>query len=755
MTQTAKRKAARPRQPGPRGDGGQPDLLGWDAVCAMNAVQISAVFRQQYLAEGPTSPVRPIRVAFPDGDDLMVVDTVLGPPNFSFSDDGDEPQCELSMFLVTGRVLRVDPAAGVVRNVLPLEPRSSWLNGPVTLTGMQGTVDDSLGRVGIDLGAAAFQPVIGGIDPESEVLTEMSTALQTYFRTQSTSYPLGEIQKGPDGLSGCLAPSEFDFVVQQNPDLPGDGAVLLLIRTTGSGGTVGPLSPYPLPEGDTAALLVSGDLLFTSLIAPTLTQEFKNIGTTFTAEQQSDGSYRINGSGGTLDLGGFPNPWPGQPDIPYTSNDSADYDDVTLQPATFTLVSDGTDLVSTFTCSFEQYFSMALNPPAPPNGDPAEEVGKIVPGFSVNHCDLDGTVTTSYTANADPTTGIVSFVGQTKCTLTPDNTGSGWSSFWSGTTDFLPDDIQSSLGSALQSVLQQVTLPDVGTFALQNLLFPSEQVLQLTAVAVPGDLTLTGQVESVLTVSPPTVTLTPTGQQQFGATVAGSTTAVDWEVQPPLGAIDPTGLYQAPDSVHQPGVVIVTAIDQADGSRVGRAMVLLAPAPPSSDRIVTPTALTLTAGQGYDFVVVDSDGNPVDGAVCTLSPSGVGTLEQGWGAGQWIYTAPDSVTQSQTVTISPGPSGVAATVQLATTTTVTVTASSTTVSAGGTVTLTAASDDLDRFTWCVYPTGMGTVAFTEGTTTAVYTAPATVQDDQSVTLLAWGSDNAVGCGWCRLTLTSS
>ncbi|MFI8437798.1 hypothetical protein ACIGJO_29435 [Streptomyces sp. NPDC079020] len=167
---------------------------------------------------------------------------------------------------------------------------------------------------------------------------------------------------------------------------------------------------------------------------------------------------------------------------------------------------------------------------------------------------------------------------------------------------------------------------------------------------------------------------------------------------------------------------------------------------------MTPTALTLTAGQSYGFVVVDSDNNPLGSAVCTLSPAGAGTLEQGWSTGEWIYTAPESVTQPQTVTISPGASGEAASVQLAPASTVTVTASSPTVSPGGSVTLTADSADLDRFSWCVYPAGMGTVSFTAGTPTATCTAPATVEGSQLVTVLAWGMDDTIGCGLCRLPL---
>ncbi|MFG2292309.1 hypothetical protein [Streptomyces sp. NPDC048603] len=711
---------------------GDPPVLntqGWDAVCAMNAEQVSALFRLQYLTDGPTSPVRPVRVAFTDNTDFVLVDTVLGPPEFSFSGDNGEAQCQLSMFLVSGSLLRVDPINSVVRSVLPVEPRSSWLNGPVRLSSVQGS-DSEIGSVTLNLADAAYQPTVSGIEPGSTVLTEMGTALQTYFATQQTSYPLGTVQQS--GVPACLQPTGFDIAVQQNPGSADDGAVLLLIKTNGSGSTtVGPLPVYPIPDGDTAALLVSGEVLFSSLIAPTLTQEFSAIGTTFSA-QQSNGAYQVDGSGGQLDLGCFPPTQPTDGNDPWTSDDHGYFQKVVLVPGSFTVAPNSDSLVSTWTCSFEQYFSETQSTP----------YGPLQPIVS---CTLDANVTTTFAATADPLTDIVSFSGTAAATLTPDNPGSWWDHWWTNTVADLPSDMKTALQQNLQAVFGAVQLPDVDTFALQNLLFPSAQVLRLATAGVPGDLQLTGRIESTLTVSPPTATLAPTGRQQFTAANAGSPAQVAWEIQPPLGTIDSGGLYQAPDAVEQPTVIIVTAIDQADASLVGKAMAVLAPAAPTSGDTVTPTALTLTAGQSYPVLVVDSDGRPAD-ATCTLSPPGTGTLTQGYSTGSWIYTAPTAVTQPESVTISPGTSGNPATVQLAPTTTVTITASATTLNPGDTVTLTADADDLDQVSWLVFPTGLGTLSTTDGSASATFTAPASVQTEQSVAVMAWGQDPDIGIG---------
>ncbi|MFD7788478.1 hypothetical protein ACFV4Q_36130 [Streptomyces nojiriensis] len=697
----------------------------------MNAAQVSALLRQQYLTDGPTSPVRPIRVAFTDNTDFVLVDIILGPPEFSFSSDTDEAQCQLSMFLVSGSLLRVDPINSVVRSVLPVEPRSSWLNGPVQLSSTQGR-DNVLGQVTLNLADAAYQPAIGGIDPGSTVLTELGTALQTYFATQQTSYPLGTVQQS--GVPACLQPTQFDFVVQQNPDAADDGAVLLLIKTNGTAPTTaGPLPVYPIPDGDTAALLVSGEVLFSSLIAPTLTREFSTIGTRFSA-QQSNGAFQVDGSGGQLDLGYFPATLPNDDSDPWTSDSQGNFQKVVVAPGSFTVTSNGDSLVSAWTSSFVQYFTESETPL-----------------INTESSTMDANITTAFAAAADSTTDIVSFSGTVKAALTPDNPGSWWTKWWNDTAD-LPSDMNTAMQQALQAVFGKVQLPDVDTFALQNLLFPSEQVLQLATASVPGDLQLTGTIDSALTVSPPAVTLTPTGQQQFTAASAGSPTQVSWEIQPQLGTIDSGGLYQAPDAVGQPVVIIVTAIDQTDASLVGKAMVLLAPAAPSGDT-VTPEFLTLTAGESYDLLVVDAYGQPAD-AICTLSPPGVGTLVQGYTTGAWIYTAPAAVTQAQSVAISPN-AGLAAIVQLVPTTTVTITSSATTLNPGDTVTLTAVADDLDRVSWVALPTATGTLDAADGTATATYTAPSSVQNPQTVAVMAWGEDpdiGIVGIGLCRLTV---
>jgi hypothetical protein len=68
------------------------------------------------------------------------------------------------------------------------------------------------------------------------------------------------------------------------------------------------------------------------------------------------------------------------------------------------------------------------------------------------------------------------------------------------------------------------------------------------------------------------------GQQQFTAKVLNaSSQAVTWSIDPPVGSIDQTGLYTAPEAEGSIANVIVKACSQAD--RCGIAVVTLPTVP--------------------------------------------------------------------------------------------------------------------------------------------------------------------------------
>lgn len=148
--------------------------------------------------------------------------------------------------------------------------------------------------------------------------------------------------------------------------------------------------------------------------------------------------------------------------------------------------------------------------------------------------------------------------------------------------------------------------------------------------------------ELTVQVTPATVTLGAGDTQQFVAEVTNtSNPAVRWNIFPPLGTISPTGLYTAPASFTGSSLVTVSAVSQADGTKISEAIITLV------QRVqvaVTPAAVTLLANQTQQFTAT------VQGAASTavtwsLSPA-TGEISA---AG--LYRAPAVIAAPATVTV--------------------------------------------------------------------------------------------------------
>ena len=121
-----------------------------------------------------------------------------------------------------------------------------------------------------------------------------------------------------------------------------------------------------------------------------------------------------------------------------------------------------------------------------------------------------------------------------------------------------------------------------------------------------------------VSLSPSTVSLAPSGTQQFTATVLGtSNTAVTWSINPSVGTISSAGLYTAPSSILTSQTVTVTAQSVADPTKSASAQVSLSA---SSLNMVTFSAtadalLNPERGyaQGWDILAWDPVGERANG----------------------------------------------------------------------------------------------------------------------------------------------
>jgi hypothetical protein len=172
----------------------------------------------------------------------------------------------------------------------------------------------------------------------------------------------------------------------------------------------------------------------------------------------------------------------------------------------------------------------------------------------------------------------------------------------------------------------------------------SVSAVSLADVAKFATANVTVQAPVVL-VTPPTSGLFPTQQQQFAATVHGlSSTQVSWQISGATGdisksgSIDPTGLYTAPSIVPNPPTVPISAVSNADNTKVGTAVVTIK----SPIISVSPKTAALYPTQQQQFTVSgDSTSNTQVTWQVNGAPGGgpsVGTVDS-----TGLFTAPTVV----------------------------------------------------------------------------------------------------------------
>ena len=136
---------------------------------------------------------------------------------------------------------------------------------------------------------------------------------------------------------------------------------------------------------------------------------------------------------------------------------------------------------------------------------------------------------------------------------------------------------------------------------------PTKSASAVVSVSVPQAI--------AVRISPATVSMPQKWQQQFAATVSGSSnTAVTWAVTQGTGTIAQSGLYTAPQAVETD---VVTATSQVDGTKSATAVVTVFP-PHSVSLTWMPSS---TTGVSYNVYRGTATGGPYN-----LLKSGVSTM---------------------------------------------------------------------------------------------------------------------------------
>jgi trimeric autotransporter adhesin len=162
-----------------------------------------------------------------------------------------------------------------------------------------------------------------------------------------------------------------------------------------------------------------------------------------------------------------------------------------------------------------------------------------------------------------------------------------------------------------------------------------------------------------VTVTPNPVNVVVGTQQQFTATVTGTTnTAVTWQANgvaggnSTVGTISAAGLYQAPATVPTPATVTITAISAADGTTSGSAQATIVTVNTNITVTVSPSGTTqvyTTTTQQFTATVTGTSDQSVNWYVegSAGGDATFGTIDTTGG-----YTAPAAVPTPATITIT-------------------------------------------------------------------------------------------------------
>ena len=194
--------------------------------------------------------------------------------------------------------------------------------------------------------------------------------------------------------------------------------------------------------------------------------------------------------------------------------------------------------------------------------------------------------------------------------------------------------------------------PAVGTITQTGVytapaVISNAQTVKVTATSI-ADPTKYAAASVILTppvavsVTPATVSLTPSQSQRFSPTVLNaSNTLVTWSINPAVGSISSAGLYTAPATTSGIQTITVKATSAVDATKSATATVTLNPPVAVS---LAPAAAALTQSQQLSFAVSVSNAANA-GVTWSLSPQ-VGTI-----SATGIYTAPSSISGTQTVKV--------------------------------------------------------------------------------------------------------
>lgn len=603
---------------------------GWDVIHALSAHKVNELFQRQFVVNLQDSDhLPPITGVVPVIGNYRVefADLVLGQPMLAFDPDAAPQAAMLTIPIISGVANTTVTAAGatnVVSTQWITQAYGYTITGTVPLEKVTGDVEHQT-HIGLRFDNAK------GFFADLGVSGAAGTVLGTYFRDLLSDprkglrgYSLGTLDYTPNATD--LTPAgDFEIATQRDPDDPGDaGRVLLLIPTTynpkGGGHAPLPLNNV-VPAGMDTTLLVSSEVVMGRIVGGLVSAVFG--ADAVEASDDGTGVWQVKLVGGTVWI-----PIQVKSDLGSVQSGHCK----NAEPVMVRLKGIGfAPKDGWLTAAWQHQW------PQPWSVQATTVLGTI--------CD-EGDVTmaialdVSYRPGVDPVTAIISFTAATGLGVTFENADGGGNLFHDvlfeqaearqAVCDWIAKEVAATFGN-----LFDFTIPQIGAFAVTNLLFPGRQTSRLLDVRVPGDLVAFGTLKAPdFAVTPPVATMTTAETLTFA--VPGQTVA--WSVPRGAGTIDEAGVYRPPAKVARSKVVVVTAT--AQGQQAYAAVVVT----PAQVQVAPAISVFEPRGVAQTFTAVLP--GATEKPVWSISPS-VGKVDD-----TGAYTPPDKVEEPVAVTLT-------------------------------------------------------------------------------------------------------
>jgi len=735
---------------------GKTVTLGWDVVVGYDASSVNDLFAQQFVGNvGTNQCFAPITVMVPISSvQVQLVNVVLGPPLISFNPQLTDQQATVDLNFVAGDVLVLDQSGPVqyVNGYQSIVPGDQYtLQMIVELEQVEGKVTKNRAVVVNLQNASTYSANLLAGSAAASYLGQYFQALFEDEAQGTLTYELGSLTFG---TSENLVPAWFDIRTQAHPNSStGDGAVLLFVATNYNkqgGDLPGTSFPYLIPQSYGCYVVVASKTLFGNIMSSYYQKHLAGSPAldVMTGSGSNPSSY-LAFTGGGIDCGTITASWGGTISYKVWSGSkgswpsgSPEYKHVTVPFNGLTIEPSNNLLTVSWSNNWNEQWTGTTT------------FGRRAKASSSN---IMLSISGSFTATPKcGSTDVVSFSGSGSPAITFQS--SSWLSTWFGDGDSRKQAGATMVGKAAPIAKQVLNfqIPQVDTFAVDHLLFPAENVMQLSDIYVPGDLVLFGSITPTATafMVTPLQSVIAAGET-LQLAVTNGVTVSSWAIHPLVGSISQSGVYTAPSSVPKAVPIVVTATAPSSSSTSDEATAILTVVP--SPISVSPAfTMVFPSGEPVQFnaAVLGNLGAPA----WSLSPSvaSVGSIDA-----TGLYTPPSplpsGVVTSVTITATVGGQSASALVALVDTVMAfnlspmyaTLTASETQQFTATDGTDTGTGDT--TFNWSVLPSASGAGRIDK--TTGLYTAPGLVPQNTTALVLATDTSdtNLVAIGLVILT----